>query len=84
MDDIESYRGSVIGFSGDAITGWFDGENESLLEPQPKTSTALRATASALAIQQTMQRFAQVDIPGVVNISLAIKVVVTVGPRDAF
>lgn len=84
VDDIESYRGSVIGFSGDAITCWFDDQNESLLDPQPKTSTVLRATASALAIQQTMQRFEQVNIEGAGNVSLAIKVVVTVGPARRF
>jgi len=81
---IENYRGSVIGFSGDAITCWFDDQNESLLGPQSKTSAALRATASALAIQQAMQRFAQVNILGAGNISLAIKVVVTVGTARRF
>ena len=84
VDDIESYHGSVIGFSGDAITCWFDDQNELLLNHQPKTSSVLRATASALAIQQTMQRFAQVDIAGAGNVSLAIKVVVTAGPARRF
>ena len=84
VDEIESYRGSVIGFSGDAITCWFDDQKESSIHPQPNTSSVLRATASALAIQQTMQRFAQVDIAGAGNVSLAIKVVVTAGPARRF
>src|ERR671918_1052144 len=56
VTEIESYRGSIISFSGDAITCWFDNANSSL-------PSALRATASALAIQHAMQQFAQVNIP---------------------
>src|SRR5690349_13917115 len=81
---IENYRGSVIGFSGDAMTCWFDDQAQEYVQPYPRASTALRAAACALAIQQTMQQFAQVDIPGVGAISLAIKVVVTVGSARRF
>ena len=77
VTEIESYRGSVISFSGDAITCWFDDANGHL-------ASALRATASALAIQRSMQQFAQVDIPGAGNVSLAIKVVVTAGSARRF
>ena len=77
LSEVESYRGSVISFSGDAITCWFD-------DQQTATSSALRATACALAMQQTMQGFAQVDIPQAGIVSLAIKVVVTVGPARRF
>ena len=35
-------------------------------------------------MQKTIQRFAQVDIPGAGIVSLAIKVVVTVGPARRF
>ncbi|HSL28725.1 MAG TPA: tetratricopeptide repeat protein, partial [Anaerolineales bacterium] len=75
--EIESYRGSVIGFSGDAMTCWFD-------DRDPGDSAALRATAAALAIQQTMQSFARVEISGADSVSLAIKVVVTVGAARRF
>ena len=84
LAEIESYRGSVIGFSGDAITAWFDDGRPEYLSPHPVTSTALRATACALAIQQAMQRFAQVEIPGAGTVSLAMKAVVTVGPARRF
>ena len=80
--EIENYRGSVISFSGDAITCWFDDQRE--VSFVSNISAAFRATASALAIQQTMQQFAQVDIPGAGMASLAIKVVVTVGPARRF
>ena len=84
LTEIEIYRGSVIGFSGDAITCWFDDHNPEYLRPHPTTSTVLRATACALAIQRTMQRFVQVDIPGAGIASLAMKAVVTVGPARRF
>jgi len=82
--EIESYRGSVIGFSGDAMTCWFDDRTERYLEPHPRASSAFRAVACALAIQRTMQQFAQVNITGAGAVSLAIKVVVTVGPARRF
>jgi adenylate cyclase len=84
LAEIELYRGSVIGFSGDAITCWFDDHNPEYLKPHPTTSTTLRATACALAIQRTMNRFAQVDIPGAGIVSLAMKAVVTVGTARRF
>jgi class 3 adenylate cyclase/Tfp pilus assembly protein PilF len=84
VTQIESYRGSVISFSGDAMTCWFDDQAPEYIKPHPSTSSALRATACALAIQQTMQQFAQVDIPGAGIVSLAIKVVVTTGPARRF
>lgn len=84
VEQIESYRGSVISFSGDAMTCWFDDQAPEYIQPPPTNSSALRATACALAIQKTMQQFTQVDIPGAGIVSLAIKVVVTVGPARRF
>src|SRR5690349_1451054 len=77
LSEVESYRGSVISFSGDAITCWFD-------DGQSTIASVLRATACALAMQQAMQRFAQVDIPQAGIVSLAIKVVIAVGPARRF
>src|ERR1041384_1853703 len=84
VTQIENYRGSVIGFSGDAMTCWFDDQAPEYIKPSPRASSSMRATACALAIQQTMQQFSQVEISGVGLISLAIKVVVTVGPARRF
>ena len=81
---IESYRGSVISFSGDSMTCWFDDQAQGDLTVEPGASAALRATACALTIQQTMQQFAQVDISGAGTVSLAIKVVVTTGSARRF
>src|SRR5215210_6870428 len=65
--EVDQYGGSVIGFSGDAITCWFDGDS------------GLRAMACALRMQQAMAPFAAVHIPGGGTVSLAIKVAVAAG-----
>src|SRR5690606_20485246 len=81
LAETENYRGSVIGFSGDAITCWFD---EQAATSSDQSSAVFRATACALAIQRTMQQFSRVAIPGAGDVSLAIKVVVTAGPARRF
>jgi class 3 adenylate cyclase/tetratricopeptide (TPR) repeat protein len=93
----DQYRGSVLGFSGDAITCWFDdgswelgagdwgGEPEAPTpNSRPPAPAPLRATACALAMQQTMRQFAQIDIPGAESVELAIKVAVAAGPVRRF
>jgi predicted ATPase/class 3 adenylate cyclase len=94
--EVDRYRGSVIGFSGDAITCWFDDdagleagglrlENpDPVPSPQPLAPAPLRAVACALAMQTAMQRFASIAIPGVGTVSLAIKVAVAAGPIRRF
>ncbi len=65
--EVHARRGSVIGFSGDAITCWFDGDD------------GRRATACALDMQRVMaeQHFTTADGSA---IRLAIKVAVSQGP----
>jgi adenylate cyclase len=70
--EVHRYGGSVIGFSGDAITCWFDGDD------------GLRGTACALAMQQAMDQFAQVNVRSSVSVSLAIKVAVAAGSVRRF
>ena len=85
--ETDRYGGSVISFAGDAITCWFadpeagDGRLETPFAPQ---AAALRATACALAIQRVMGQFAAITVPGLGQMSLAIKVAVTVGPAHRF
>ncbi len=94
---VDQYRGSVLGFSGDAITCWFSDGSWELEDrgwgdeplaptpnPQPPTPAALRATACALAMQQAMQQFAQIAIVGTRGVELAIKVAVAAGPVQRF
>ena len=84
IDEVDKYHGSIMAFSGDAITCWFDDQGEIYNGLHPVTSSAFQATACALAMQQTMQQFARVEVAGAGTVSLAIKVVVTVGPARRF
>jgi class 3 adenylate cyclase len=72
IGELHSYGGCVIGFSGDAITCWLDGDDGS------------RATTCALAMQQAMRRFATVTIPSGAKVSLAMKAAVAAGPARRF
>lgn len=53
ISQVHRYRGSVIGFSGDAITCWFDEQDG---------QSALRAAQCALSMQAAMRAFSQVAI----------------------
>src|SRR5690554_1179839 len=78
--DVHGYRGSVIGFSGDAITCWFDDKAEVRGEKAEEGSSAFRAVACGLAMQERMQSFASVSTPAGTPVALAIKVAIAVGP----
>jgi class 3 adenylate cyclase/tetratricopeptide (TPR) repeat protein len=69
---VHTFRGTVIGFSGDAITCWFDGDN------------GLRGTACALAIEAVMEDFSTIAIPSGPTVSLAMKASVAAGPVRRF
>ncbi len=91
ITELHRYGGSVIGFSGDAITCWFDERYEvSRIKDEEKDSalrlrpSSLRAAACALAMQQAMQRFATVPIPFGKTVSLAIKAAVATGAARRF
>jgi class 3 adenylate cyclase/tetratricopeptide (TPR) repeat protein len=70
--EVDQYGGSVIGFSGDAITCWFDQDD------------GRRATMCALTMQEAMTWFAEVAIPTGGTVSLAMKVSVVSGPARRF
>lgn len=69
---VKQYGGSIISFSGDAITCWFDRDD------------GLQAIACAQAIQRVMREFAAVQTPGGKTVSLAIKVAITTGTVRRF
>ena len=84
---VDSLRGSVLAFSGDAITCWFDESGDGGWTGDPATARPTpvqRATVCALAMQAAMQQFSTLDIPGVGPVSLAVKVAVCVGPVVRF
>jgi adenylate cyclase len=78
IQELHRYQGSVISFSGDAITCWFDED------------VGVRAVTCALAMQEAMQYFSQVRVPSShrnapeMVVSLAMKAAVAVGPARRF
>jgi predicted ATPase/class 3 adenylate cyclase len=75
IDQVHGYRGSVIGFAGDAITCWFD---------DAAPDAIARAVACALRMQQVMAQRGVVTTPSGQRIELAIKVAVSAGGARRF
>lgn len=69
---LHRYGGSVIGFSGDAITCWFDGDDGSL------------AIACALKMQTAMGDFSTVTTASGKSITLTIKIAISTGVAKRF
>ena len=67
IQQLHQYQGSVIGYSGDAMTCWFSDDN------------GCRAVASAFGIQSAMKQLAAISLPTGVTVPLAVKVAVVVG-----
>jgi len=93
IHEVHCYGGSVVNFSGDAITCWFDARDsnkpDGVWKPIGSTrgtsdeslkTAGLRAVACALAMQATMGSFGTILTPAQTAISLAIKVAVVTGP----
>lgn len=72
IDEVERQRGSVIGFAGDAITCWFDGDSGD------------RTVASAFAMQKGMQRFSKIRSPDGQTKELRLKAAATFGKVKRF
>lgn len=70
--EIDRSGGSVISFSGDAITCWFDGDD------------GLRATACAIELHSAMARLGSIVLPTGGKIALALKAAVACGPVRRF
>jgi class 3 adenylate cyclase/tetratricopeptide (TPR) repeat protein len=92
---VHRFRGSVVGFSGDAITCWFDdagigswGLGDGEVSPAPTPSTlspaTLRAVACGLAMQRSMRQLTVVATPAGALVTLAIKVAVASGSVRRF
>ncbi len=72
ITELHRFGGSVISFSGDAITCWFDDDN------------GWRATTCAMAMQQAMGQFTAVPTPSGGTVELAMKTAVAAGPAHRF
>ena len=72
IDVVHQYRGSVVGFSGDAITCWFDKDE------------GLRGAAAAYGMQQAIEGMGAIITPSGKNIPLGIKTAVAAGVVNRF
>ena len=72
VDAIHKFRGSVIVISGDGITCWFDQDD------------GRRATTCAFAMQKIMAQYETITLPTGQDISLGIKIALSVGPVQRF
>ena len=72
IDDLHAYGGEVLYFSGDAITGWIDGDDGS------------QAAACALHMQRTFAEIGTITTTGGSEVELAIKVAIAVGSARRF
>lgn len=75
ITELDQYQGSVLGFSGDAITCWFDGA---------VAPAAHRAVTCGLAMQAAMQQFVALQLSTGVVVTLAMKVAIAAGPARRF
>jgi class 3 adenylate cyclase/tetratricopeptide (TPR) repeat protein len=77
---INLYGGSVVGFSGDAVTCWFEqAQHAEVAQAELEHAAALRAVACGLALQQAMHQVAEIRTPGGQTITLALKVAIASG-----
>jgi class 3 adenylate cyclase len=72
INQVHGYGGSVLGFAGDAITCWFEGDD------------GRRATACGLALQEEMRQFASILTPNGTQIALGVKAAIAAGPVRRF
>ncbi|MET0693574.1 MAG: adenylate/guanylate cyclase domain-containing protein, partial [Propionibacteriaceae bacterium] len=69
---LHRHGGSVVYFSGDAVTCWLDSDD------------GLLATSCALAMQQTMATAGRIQLPSGRSIQLAMKIAIAVGNARRF
>ncbi len=72
LGELHRFGGSVIYFSGDAVTCWLDGDD------------GLHGVACALAMQRAMSGVCRITTPGGTEVELGMKVAVTAGPARRF
>jgi class 3 adenylate cyclase len=70
--EVHRYQGSVVNFSGDGLTCWFDQDQ------------GLRAVVCALQMQQVMKQFKKIFVASGLTVSLALKAAITTGPVRRF
>ncbi len=74
---VHRYRGSVVDFSGDAVTCWFDDDGV-------PSRGARRATTAALAMHHALAELDELRLPAVEPVRLSLKVAVSSGTARRF
>ncbi|MCE7987412.1 MAG: hypothetical protein DYG89_40105 [Caldilinea sp. CFX5] len=82
ISEVERYGGSVIGFSGDAITCWFAAAAPA--SQSDLVAATRQAATAALAMQAAMKNYQQIRLPAGDTVTLAIKTAVAAGPARRF
>ena len=75
--EVHRFGGSVIGFSGDAVTCWFDDDPQVAPACTPAVE---RAAAAGQGMQRQIQRFQALPLPDGDQAQLTIKVSIACGP----
>ena len=86
IDQVHRRHGSIIVFSGDAITCWFN-DDASVPNSEnggPPAPAVLRAVDCALDMQRAMGGFSHLQTPSGIMIPLAVKVAIASGPARRF
>ncbi len=85
VNQVHRYGGSVVNFSGDSITCWFDQRLPVGAGPVPiARNSAQRATACALAMQELVGQAGEWELSTRSRLSLSIKVAVVAGSARRF
>ncbi len=72
VSHVHQFGGSIIGFAGDAITCWFDGDD------------GIRAASSGLGMQSEMRRLPEIRLGTTDPVTLALKVGIATGEVRRF
>ncbi len=73
ITQVDRYKGSIIGFAGDAMTCWFSGED-----------SAMPAMACGFALLEAMSAVEQITLPDGKNLLFGLKVVISSGTTKRF
>jgi class 3 adenylate cyclase/tetratricopeptide (TPR) repeat protein len=91
ITEVHRYGGTVICFSGDAVTCWFDADPFGVELPTgadaqetPAALAALRASASALAMQRAIQTCSTIPTSNGSTVQIGIKIGLAVGAARRF
>jgi class 3 adenylate cyclase len=82
--EVDNFGGSVIGFSGDAITCWFQDDPSDGSAGRGALSAAPRAITCGLAMQRALHQFATGLSSGPEAAPVNVKVAITTGPVRRF